>query len=274
MSAARRPNRILADFLRTRRERIDPADAGFPKNVRRRTPGLRREEVAILAGVSPTWYTILEQGRDVSPSAEVLDSLARALRLTEHERLYLHGLACRRVPMGDSEIRHAATEAELQKVVDLTDPNPAYVFNRVGDILGWNASAAEWYDDFGEIRDDRRNFLWWMFTSPRAPESMVDWAAEARDLVGQFRSGAAALPDGGRIPDMVAELERISPHFGLLWKEHFVSGPARRVRRLRHPAHGVVRVKLVTLYDETHTSIGLTLHMPLGPGSPDEHDPG
>jgi transcriptional regulator with XRE-family HTH domain len=270
MSTTKRANSILADFLRTRRERMDPADVGFPKNVRRRTPGLRREEVAILAGVSPTWYTILEQGRDVSPSVEVLDSLARALRLTEHERIYLHGLVHGRLPLEDAQLRHVDTETELQKFIDSTDPNPAYIFNRVGDILGWNDAAAEWYADFGLLPENRRSFLWWMFTSPEAPECIVDWAAEARDLVGQFRTGTAALPSEGRITDLISELEQVSPHFRRLWAEHFVSGPERRIRRLRHPRRGVVRMNLVTLYDEVHASIGLTLHMPVDSPAPDE----
>lgn len=265
MSTSSNIRLVLAEFLRSRRERIDPADVGFPKSIRRRTPGLRREEVAILAGLSPTWYTILEQGRDVSPSAQVLESVAQALRLTDHERFYLHRLAHDCLLIAESELRHPPTESELQKFIDSTDPNPAYIFNRAGDILGWNTSAVEWYDDFGLLPENRRSFLWWMFTSPEAPERIVDWATEARDLVGQFRASAAVLPSEGRIPDLVADLKKTSPHFARLWKEHFVSGPERRVRRLRHVRHGVVRMNLVTLYDEVHTSIGLTLHMPLDP---------
>ncbi|MEU1201632.1 helix-turn-helix transcriptional regulator [Streptomyces sp. NPDC005813] len=268
MSEDRNSRDLLAAFLRNRRARIDPADVGFPKSARRRTPGLRREEVAVLAGVSPAWYTVLEQGREVSPSAEVLDSVAQALRLTDDERAYLHGLANGSLPTVESELRHAQTEAELQAVIDSTNPRPAYMFNRVGDILGWNLAAAEWYDDFGRLPENRRNFLWWMFTSPEAPERIVDWATEAQDLVGQFRVGAAALPGHGRIPDLIAEVERISPQFARLWREHYVSGPARRIRSLRHPRHGVVRMKLITLYDEAHASIGLTLHMPLDPLPP------
>lgn len=159
MGANRR--RELADFLRSRRARVMPADVGLPTSLRRRAAGLRREEVAVLAGLSPSWYTYLEQGRDINPSAEVLDSLARVLGLTEDERRYLHTLAYGGVttprPLVDEL---AAAEIARQLVATAAEsPYPVYAINYYCDLIAWNRATASYYADFGQLPVQRRNML-------------------------------------------------------------------------------------------------------------------
>ncbi|RLV08764.1 transcriptional regulator [Streptomyces griseocarneus] len=253
----------LAHFLRTRRERLTPADVGLPKGARRRTPGLRREEVAILAGLSPTWYTLLEQGRDVSPSFKVLDSLASALNLADHEREYIRRLVHSRTFPQRIERRHPPTEAALQQVADSLSPNPAYVVNKVGDILGWNESAVEWYTDFGRIPESRRNLLWWLFTSPEAQERFVDWRDDARDQVGRLRAQSACFPGRSCVSEMVEELQCVSEQFSGWWGEYHVLNSEPQFRRLRHPRRGTAPMRLVTLADGAHPSLEVVYHLPL-----------
>ncbi|GAA0473914.1 helix-turn-helix transcriptional regulator [Streptomyces stramineus] len=252
----------LAHFLRTRRERLTPTDVGLPNGPRRRTPGLRREEVAILAGLSPTWYTLLEQGRNVSPSFKVLDSLASALNLAEHEREYIRMLVHSRVFPQRVERRHAPTEAALQQVADSLSPNPAYVINKVGDILGWNDAVVEWYTDFGELPESRRNLLWWLFTSPEAPVRLVDWRSDARDQVGRLRAVSASFPGRSCVSEMVEELKRVSGLFRKWWNESHVLNAEPQFRRLRHARRGTVPMRLVTLADGLHPSLEVVYHLP------------
>lgn len=252
----------LAQFLRARREKLTPGDVGLPKGPRRRTPGLRREEVAILAGLSPTWYTLLEQGRDVSPSFKVLDSLAGALNLADHERDYIRRLVHSRTFPQRVERRHPPTEVALQQVADSLSPNPAYVVNKVGDILGWNEAAAEWYTDFGLIPQDRRNLLWWLFTSPEAQERFADWRRDARDQVGRLRAVSASFPGHSCVSEMVDELQQASCQFRTWWNEYRVVNSDPQYRRLRHARRGTVPMRLVTLADGAHPSMEVVYHLP------------
>ncbi|MFI9201178.1 helix-turn-helix transcriptional regulator [Streptomyces sp. NPDC053048] len=256
----------LARFLRARRERLTPADVGLPNGSRRRTPGLRREEVAVLAGLSPTWYTLLEQGRNVSPSFKVLDDLAGALNLADHEREYIRRLVHSRSFPQRIERRHAPTEAALQQVADSLSPNPAYVANKVGDILGWNEAAVEWYTDFGRIPESRRNLLWWLFTSPEATERLPDWRRDARDQVGRLRAVAAGFPGRSFVSETVDALQQVSDEFRTWWHEYRVVNTEPQFRRLRHARRGTVPMRLITLADGLHPSLEVVYHVPQLPG--------
>ncbi|WP_328940698.1 helix-turn-helix transcriptional regulator [Streptomyces sp. NBC_00250] len=252
----------LAHFLRTRRESLSPADVDLPNGPRRRTPGLRREEVAALAGLSLTWYTLLEQGRNVSPSFKVLDSLAGALNLAEHEREYIHQLVHSRTFPQRLERRHAPTETALQQVADSLSPNPAYVVNKLGDILGWNEAAAEWYTDFGRMPEARRNLLWWLFTAPEARVRLADWRRDARDQVGRLRAVSAGFPGRSSVSEMVEDLKQVSCDFRTLWGEYRVLNTEPQFRRLRHPRRGTVPMRLVILADGMHPSLEVVYHLP------------
>ncbi|WP_424214048.1 helix-turn-helix transcriptional regulator [Streptomyces sp. BI20] len=236
---------------------------GLPGGVRRRTPGLRREEVAVLAGVSPTWYTYLEQGRDVSPSPEVLDGLAGVLGLTEFERTYLLELSCERGPSA-SAARVDGVRRHLEVLAEGMYPYPAYLCDHAGRVIGWNRAVPQWLTDFGQLPESERNLLVWMLTSDTAHHRFVDWEASARHLVARFR---AELTDWRGCPQtgpMIRELAQRSPHFREWWDEHRVSGPLTGVHRMRHPEQGIVAVRMVELtHEDDDGTVRLIVHTPL-----------
>src|SRR5262249_13633415 len=179
--------RELADLLRSRRDRLQPADVGLPAGQRRRTKGLRREEVAQLAGVSTTYYTFLEQGRDLRPSWEVLDAIARALRLNPAERAHLHTLGSGSPqpappPAPPTPAPRRVTDTPppaVSELVDRLDPSPTYVTGRYWDVLASNRAARLLWPDWPTLPPADRNMLWWIFTDPTAKTVLVDWEAEA-----------------------------------------------------------------------------------------------
>lgn len=190
MPADEERRKELAGFLKTRRMRISPQEAGLPPDSqRRRTPGLRREEVAVLAGISLPWYTSLEQGRDIRVSDQVLDSLARTLRLDAAERkhLFLLGNQQSRSIFFESKPLTTVPFALAQHVKQL-DPCPAYILDAKLNILAWNRMAAELFEDYGAMEDEERNAVWLMFTSPHYRERIVDWGELAKSVISQFRN--------------------------------------------------------------------------------------
>ncbi len=260
--------RELGAFLRSRRERIDPETVGLPTGRRRRTSGLRREEVAVLAGLSPTWYTYLEQGRDIHPSHEVLDSLVRMLQLNDDERSYIYLLAYGQRPVKDSPLREANTEAILWQIADAYKPSPVYVANQVADVLTWNAAATEWYTDFAKLPDEHRNTVWWTLMEPDARERLVMWDDEAKDVIGRLRAVSAVRPGDRRLSQLIADLMKGSPEMRRWWSDHEIRSQAPRVRWLRHPQLGVRAMNLVVAYPAGMDGIGIAFHLPV----PDDED--
>jgi transcriptional regulator with XRE-family HTH domain len=188
--------RELAAFLRSRRERIGPEQVGLPPTRRRRTPGLRREEVAQLAGVGVTWYTWLEQGRDINPSAQVLDAVARTLRLDTHERSHLFTLA----GLPDTAIATIALECDAlcptaQLLLDQLEPFPACVVNARWDLLAFNRAYASIFDGLETMPIEDRNCLWLAFTDPSWRAAIVDWEEGVARLVAQYRAAMAEYID-------------------------------------------------------------------------------
>jgi transcriptional regulator with XRE-family HTH domain len=253
----------LANFLRNRRARIAPQHVGLPFGRRRRTPGLRREEIAVLAGLSPTWYTYLEQGRDIRPSSEVLESLARVLQLTEAERRYLHLLADGR-PRSSPVPAPRPGEVVLPQLVASVGKGaiPVYAIDAVADICSWNELATVWYADFAWLPPAHRNILWWMLLAPEARERIVDWEDEARGLLASFRLATATRPRERRYQELVAELRGTSPEFREWWPEHDVCEQQTRLRRFRLPGGQVRTVRLVVL-QTVDTANSIVLHLPL-----------
>jgi transcriptional regulator with XRE-family HTH domain len=245
----------LAQFLRSRRERITPAQVGLPAGPRRRTPGLRREEIAVLAGLSPTWYTYLEQGRDIRPSPEVLDSLAGVLQLNSDERRYLHLLATGQAPPllapgpDNPECPGAQPAALMEEVMAAIGRGdyPVYAGNLYGDVIAWNDVAASWYTDFARLPDGRRNMLWWLLTAPEARERIVHWEEDTRDVLARFRIASATRPWDQRFQDLIATISRASPEFRSWWPEHDVRDQHVRLREIRLPNGETRRVKLAVL---------------------------
>jgi transcriptional regulator with XRE-family HTH domain/DNA-binding transcriptional ArsR family regulator len=225
----------LGEFLRTRRERIRPDHVGLPAGPRRRTRGLRREEVAVLAGLSPTWYTYLEQGRDIRASSEVVESLARVLQLDEDERKYFYLLAHgRNPPVGtDQPAVSWGTAADRVIGVVRNADQPAYADNLYGDIVAWNDAVTHWYTDFSQLPLGRRNMLWWVFADPLARKRLANWAEDAQDIVARFRLASATRPNDQRFRELAEATWAVSEDFRRWWSAHEVRESHPRVRELR-----------------------------------------
>jgi transcriptional regulator with XRE-family HTH domain len=229
----------LADFLRKRRESITPEEVGLPDGGRRRTPGLRREEVALLAGVGTTWYTWLEQGREVRASLEVLEAIARALKLTPAERthLILLGRGEDPPPCKSPAERVSST---LRRLIENLGPNPAFVLGRRWDYLAWNRAACALLGDFGNVPRAARNHVWLTFMDPSRREMFSDWDKSARLLVAKFRADSARYLGDPEFEELISALRHSSPEFCRAWKRHEVSGGGEGRKEVHHPVEGLM----------------------------------
>ncbi|RKF19375.1 XRE family transcriptional regulator [Altericroceibacterium spongiae] len=212
----------LADFLRQRRERLSPLDVGLPSGKRRRTPGLRREEVAALAGVGMTWYTWLEQGRAITVSSAFLDNVARVLKLDEVERRHLFLLAHQRPPAVASRA-FCELPPLVRRLLDDLPLRPAYVMNLRWDVIGWNAAARQLFG-FDRREPAERNMLWMLFADTRLSAKIAEWDRQAPQILASFRRDYARAPDDADMRALVDTLERTSPAFAQLWHRHDVHG--------------------------------------------------
>jgi transcriptional regulator with XRE-family HTH domain len=255
--------RELARFLRSRRERVTPADVGLPTGHRRRSAGLRREEVAVLAGLSPTWYTYLEQGRDIHPSVEVLDSLARVLGLTEDERRYMHVLAHGEVRRPRPLVGDVSAREIVQQLVRTADssPYPVYAVDEYCDLLAWNRAATAYYADFAKD-DGQPNMLRWLLMAPEAKERLPDWTDETKDVVARWRAMTAKCEPGNRLQLLVAEFTALSPEFALWWEGREVQEHRSRMRRFRHPRRGEVSMRLIVVQAPDFAPCVVVFHVP------------
>ncbi|MEJ2852145.1 MULTISPECIES: helix-turn-helix transcriptional regulator [unclassified Saccharothrix] len=246
----------LSDFLRARRARITPEEVGLPAAGRRRTPGLRREEVAVLAGVGVSWYTWLEQGRDIRVSGEVLDAVGRALRLSDTERAHLYVLAGLNPPRAVGR-DHEVTQ-QLRRLVDAWSPNPAILRDRYHNLLVVNdcTRTVLGYDDTDH------NCLISFFTKARYREPHEHWSSIAPAVVASFRAEAAHAPDDPEFQRLVAELTAVSPEFARLWARHDVAVPGQAVKAVHHPEVGELLFDLTTLTVTDHPDWYLELYHP------------
>lgn len=253
----------LGDYLRDRRARLDPVALGFAGG-RRRTPGLRREEVAFRANISPTWYTWLEQGRGGAPSADVLNRIAAGLMLTEAEREHLFLLGLGRPP----EVRYRAVEGvtpRLQRVLDAMEFSPAIVKTATWDVVAWNRAAATLLTDYGKLPPGGRNILRLMFGNARVRAAQEDWLSVARFVVGAFRADAARAGAGEEIAQLVEELSRLSPEFEALWKCNDVVAPGEGVKRLHHAELGLLDLEFSVFAVDGRPDLGLIVYNPATP---------
>jgi len=254
------PRDSLATYLKGRRARLDPADFGLPTN-RRRTPGLRREEVAQRAGISATWYTWLEQGRGGAPSADVLDRIAQALLLTDVEREHLFLLGLGRPP----EVRYAKSEGvtpRLQRVLDALEASPALIRTATWDVVAWNKAAAAVLTDYGALPPEQRNILRLIFGDPRVREAQFDWDSVARFVVAAFRADAARAGAGAEVQALVEDLSRTSAEFARLWRENDVRHYGEGVKRLRHPVLGPIAFEYSAFAVDGRPDLGLVVYNP------------
>ncbi|WP_211230406.1 helix-turn-helix transcriptional regulator [Inquilinus limosus] len=255
----------LGTYLKDRRAKLDPAAFGL-SGSRRRTPGLRREEVAQRANISATWYTWLEQGRGGAPSADVLDRIARALMLTDVEREHLFLLGLGRPP----GIRYQQAAAEgvtprLQRVLDALDPSPALVKTATWDVVAWNRAAAAVLTDYGSLPPEQRNILRLIFLDPRVRAAQFDWEGVARFVVAAFRADAARAGAAAKVEALVDELCRQSPDFEAMWRDNDVRSYGEGVKRLRHPIAGPIAFEFSAFGVDGRPDLGMVVYNPATP---------
>jgi transcriptional regulator with XRE-family HTH domain len=242
----------LGQLLRSRRERLLPADVGLFAGKRRRTVGLRREEVALLSNMSTTYYTFLEQGRPVRPSAQVLDALACALRMSVAERRYLlllaHGHDGEAGATPTSRTPPEQVDPGVVDLVERLDPFPTFVKGRRWDVLAANSAARELFTDWDAMPDGHRNLVQWMFTADRARQVYIEWEQEARAMLGRFRLAAAQHPDNPDFDSLIEELQRQSRPVRDWWPRHDVTAVGNGSKKLRHPKLGPTDYTHVVLH--------------------------
>jgi transcriptional regulator with XRE-family HTH domain len=235
----------LGAFLRTRRARLQPTDVGLPVRPRRRTPGLRREDVAELANIGVSWYTLLEQGQDVHPSRQVLESLAQALRLTPAEEKHLFLLAAYKELPVRRAVEEEPVSPALQRVVDALDPHPAFIIGQRWDILTWNRAAGLLFSFHEEYPPYSRNVLWRFFQ--RKYQTMdPDWERQAQALVAQFRADYARYPGDAAFREIIKDLQEVSPEFCTWWEQQNVRSLPDGPRIMMHPTLGQLEFDHVT----------------------------
>jgi transcriptional regulator with XRE-family HTH domain len=255
----------LGTYLRDRRTRLDPVALGFGGG-RRRTPGLRREEVASRSNISPAWYTWLEQGRGGAPSADVLDRLAKGLMLTEPEREHLYMLGLGRPP----EARYQPVDGitpRLQRVLDGMALSPAIIKTAMWDVVGWNRAAATLLTDYAKLPREGRNILRMMFGSDQIRARNADWEGVARFVVGAFRVDVAraGANNSAAVTNLVAELCRISPEFEALWQHNDVAAHGEGVKRIHHPDAGLLAMEFSSFAVEGRPELGMIIYNPATP---------
>ena len=251
----------LGSYLKDRRTRLDPASFGF--SGRRRTPGLRREEVAQRANISPTWYTWLEQGRGGAPSAAVLDRIAKGLMLTEPEREHLFMLGLGRPP----KVRYKVVDGvspRLQRVLDALELSPAIIKTATWDVVGWNKAAAALLTDYSKLPREQRNILRLMFSSSRIRDKQEDWQSVARFVVGAFRADVARAGAGAseEASSLVDELCRTSADFAALWQDNDVVAHGEGIKRIHHPDAGPLELEFSSFAVEGRPELGMIVYNP------------
>ena len=250
----------LGNYLKDRRARLDPATFGLPL-TRRRTPGLRREEVAQRAHVSPTWYTWLEQGRGGAPSADVLDRIARALMLTDVEREHLFLIGLGRRP----EVHYQATEGispRLQRILDALTINPALVKTATWDVVAWNDAAAAVFTDYGLVPPEKRNILRIIFGDPRSRARQPSWEDVARFVVAAFRADVARAGASDRAKAIIEELSATSADFKAMWQENDVRSYGEGTKQIRLSSGGMVGLEFSSFTVDGRPDLGLVVYTP------------
>jgi transcriptional regulator with XRE-family HTH domain len=237
MDTTQQRQRELADFLKTRRAKISPAQVGLPHGERRRTAGLRREEVASLAGVSVTWYTWLEQGRSIQVSGKLLQNLAKALLLDAEETTYLYTLA-QQAPPVEYPFFEPKLQSVHQHVLDSLLLSPSLILDNRWNVIAWNRAAEVVFMDFGQIPVSQRNIVRIMFTNTAYQRLFEDWEAHAEQLLARFRTSYGKFISDPWLSEFIAELKQESGTFEKWWSMHKVEAEQEREKCVLHPELG------------------------------------
>ncbi len=257
----------LGIYLKDRRAKLEPTAFGFPL-TRRRTPGLRREEVAQRANVSATWYTWLEQGRGGAPSADVLDRIARAMMLTDAEREHLFLLGLGRPP----EVRYRAPDGitpRLQHVLDTLDHSPAFIRTATWDIIAWNKAATVVMTDYAKLPDGQRNVLRMMFRDSGVRAAQSDWRSVARYVVASFRADVARAGAARNVQSLVDELRATSADFAAMWADNDVQGHGDGCKVMHHPIAGKITMEFSGFAVDGRPDLTMVIY---NPATPDDAD--
>lgn len=252
----------LSSFLRTRRERLRPADVGLPVSGRRRTPGLRREEVAQLAGMSATWYTWLEQQRPIKVSAAVLDRLAQVLQLNPVERVQLFQLALRAPVVQPSPQRHEISPL-IQRTLDRMTAVAAFIMGPRWDVLAWNLPARAFFFDFEAVPRAERNLVWLAFTNPALRSLLVDWPTRAQDIVARFRGDHGRHVGDPYFEQLISRLRSVSPEFTSWWPRHDVRPQSEGRKEYNHPKVGRILAEHLTFSITDNPELRMIVFTPI-----------
>lgn len=254
----------LAEFLRARREAVSPGQVGLPTGRARRTPGLRREEVAMLAGVSVTWYTWLEQGRRINASADVLRAIGRALRLDDAGIEHLTALGHpATAPTTATLVGPDDVPSALRRLIDVFEPAPAYVLGPRWEFASWNAAQARLYPAIDALADEDRNLLWVLFADPYTRDLIVDWDIHARQALAEFRASTTQLRDDPVLVALIDRLKLASHEFERWWPEHDVARFETRIRRFNHPNAGLLTFEYQLLSPAEWPALTVAVQLPV-----------
>lgn len=260
----------LGALLRSRRGSLLRADFGLPSVGRSRTTGLRREEVSYLSGVSVTWYTWLEQGRDINPSREVLDAVARTLRLSRDEHAYALALAGYAAPAPVADAGPVGAPGSVQRLLDSLATSPAFALTAAWDIVGWNAAYAALFPPVGEVPPAERNLLRFVFLHPYDRRLLPHWEADSRRFLAEFRAEVGPHLGEPEVAALVDALREASPEFRDGWTSHELSGFASRERLFFAPSVGELRLEHHRLVPSDHPELHLVVYTPVDDGETPE----
>jgi hypothetical protein len=257
--------RELGDFLKSRRAKILPSQVGLPEGIRRRTPGLRREEVALLSGIGLTWYTWIEQGRPIQISSQIVESLARTLMLDRHETKHLYTLAQHTSPVG-FPICNDTVNPMLQHVLDNLEFSPATILDVRFNVISWNRATVKIVFDYGKINASKRNLLRIMFTNKEYKKTIANWEFTAQEMIASFRTVYANFVGNPWIEDFINELRSESKEFDLWWSMHDVKKDEGVLKTINHPVLGQLKFEFTSYAVISDSNLKLSVFTAI-PGS-------
>lgn len=255
----------LGDFLRTRRAKILPSQVGLPEGTRRRTIGLRREEVSFLSGVGLTWYTWLEQGRPITISSQVIESLARTLMLDKKETMHLYNLA-RLTPPTEIATYDNTVNPMLKHVLDNIEFSPATILDQRYNVIAWNRASEKLLYDYNKLDTSKRNMLRIMFTNEEYKKTIIDWESTAQSMLARFRIAYGKLVEDPYIKELVEELKSESKEFNSWWTMHNVEMEEEIVKSITHPILGELNFEYTSYMVLSDRNLKMTILTAL-PGS-------
>ncbi|MFC9601536.1 helix-turn-helix transcriptional regulator [Peribacillus butanolivorans] len=253
-------NKQLGEFLKTRRARINPEMVGLPSGGRRRTAGLRREEVAQLAGISVDWYTWLEQGRNIHVSTQVLEDVARVLQLSASEKRHMFLLAEQAIPIESIENKFQISSS-LQYFLDYQNPSPAYVTNSRWDFVAWNQAACKVFGDYNKMSELERNSVWRIFTSSYMMNLLDQWEEHAQRRLAQFRDSHGKYTNDPWWNEMIDKLSKESEKFRELWPQYEIMGAPEGNKVLHHPQVGELILDHISFQVSESPDLLVTVHL-------------